>query len=595
MPTIAGGWWTTKKRGRDDAIIERDRNEAIARRKELRRKKSSNSQSSMQLIHTKRGEPVEHDSSSWVKPPCKNPRRRKHRLREPISPQRVLFPKKSRLCENEIPVARKKKDRVHRLLCERCGDKIITESRDKHHERSPDPLPYTVQNFIGRYARKHKRSRTVVTPEHENAHENEQSYSCSKYQSEKSHKITSLSKRRLLVAKVLSFGDGEEFTNSATSRSLASNLPKHCCYSSTPGFNLSSKSKRERIRKSFAVTQLGPEPDFARSAKILHETARRRKRLVEENTNEYMDCFRSKGNSVAKALLPTPVESRHSCDRSTQKRSSRHGADVLTRTTKPPSEMQFKEKKMMIRYEAERGGDVPTKNEANEFGKRLHSNLLKPLSTQQEELNPKFRCSPTESSTHCPQGIKIRKSKPMNEQQSSPIHSTLLVKSANNSIPSSLIKNVANQPNTQRENASPSQTPSTASSALLSLPMNYHLFGSQQTLGESRGNRIRSQKEQNYALVKTDTIDKPVGSAENTKRGNGDPMRDIRFWQRIADQEERKNRNSNTAHSFKHTVASLVLAKNCKDCSNINDVHDGFLWLPSFLEGGLNNIGLLEE
>ena len=76
-----------------------------------------------------------------------------------------------------------------------------------------------------------------------------------------------------------------------------------------------------------------------------------------------------------------------------------------------------------------------------------------------------------------------------------------------------------------------------------------------------------------------------------------DPLRDIEFWQRIVEKEEtRKNAVGGRSVSFKHTIANLILAKNDSRARGEEKFRcDGFLWLPSILEGGLKHTGLIDD
>eukprot|EP00533_Pseudo-nitzschia_delicatissima_P007936 CAMPEP_0116110498 /NCGR_PEP_ID=MMETSP0327-20121206/17940_1 /TAXON_ID=44447 /ORGANISM="Pseudo-nitzschia delicatissima, Strain B596" /LENGTH=662 /DNA_ID=CAMNT_0003603659 /DNA_START=44 /DNA_END=2032 /DNA_ORIENTATION=- len=662
MPTIVGGWRTTKKRGRDDETIERDRNEAIARRKELRKRKSSGSQSSV----VARSKQVDHDSSSWKKTPCRNPRRRKHHSREPISPQRELFPKKSKLADDEIRTVQKSKNKSHHhhrnrhLLCKQCGDKIINPIYGKRPKRLPDSSQSITQSSRENCAaRGHQRARKVVTPDQEH----EQSHLCSDHQPKNFRKNNN--KRGKPGAKVLSFGDEEDDASLAMTRFPASdfrNRGRRC--SDTRRNNRLSKSKQRKLRLESCVTkQLKPEPDFARSARYFYETVRRPKQAVKHDGSDSMKDLLNNNrefNLVAGSLSSTSVVTyRRPLEHSKPLEQNYTVADTMARKSKSRTEVQFKfvqnlllgksirnienttdgpskalsnylektiqspregddlqpkiiansigssskEKKIEFRLEGEHGCKKATTNDTNGSNEteetantRLSSNQLQLLSTQQEDINEQTSSSPKISET--------RKKRTMNEGECSLNQSTRAKKRTDTGTDFRSKNTTNHQPGqhftqqyTNDENASPSQTPSTSSSALLSLPMNYHLFGSSQpSFDGSRSGNGNDQQQMNNSLCNADDTDKFYGPVENTRRENEDPLRDIGFWQRIVEREETKSKNNSVQRSFKHTIASLILAKNSRwDCNSSKHDNDGFLWLPSILEGGLGNTGLFEE
>jgi len=147
----------------------------------------------------------------------------------------------------------------------------------------------------------------------------------------------------------------------------------------------------------------------------------------------------------------------------------------------------------------------------------------------------------------------------------------------------------------QDENLSPSQTPSTSSSAMLSLPMNHLFVSSQPSFDGSISPRKREGISQNHQ----NSIQAPVRSgsdtlADTSERKKPDPLRDIEFWQQMVEKEETGSKK-NGPKSFKHTIASLIVAKNPSGGGSNHHRSHGFLWLPSILEGGLAHTGLLEE
>ena len=145
-----------------------------------------------------------------------------------------------------------------------------------------------------------------------------------------------------------------------------------------------------------------------------------------------------------------------------------------------------------------------------------------------------------------------------------------------------------------RENASPSQTPSTAPSAMLSLPTNYPFTGLTLPSFEDSQRSNRKLNDSNFSRLNTTPSN--GGFVSNITKRKEDPLRDIGFWQRILEREETKMKNKSHSKSFKHTIASLVLAKNSTSFDNrANRDSEGFLWLPSILEGGLANTGFFEE
>jgi len=165
-------------------------------------------------------------------------------------------------------------------------------------------------------------------------------------------------------------------------------------------------------------------------------------------------------------------------------------------------------------------------------------------------------------------------------------------------------------------------TPSTASSAVLSLPtMDPYPSGSSLASASpvgSGGARSDAGNDEESATAERprnenhpggstsgsiEAGEPPVTTAKNGKKADDeDPVRDAGFWKRLVDVEDAKaGGNSST---FKHALASLVLAKNPDAATNVcsatkaGDKNTGsgdFLWLPVLLEGGLNRTGLFER
>jgi hypothetical protein len=147
----------------------------------------------------------------------------------------------------------------------------------------------------------------------------------------------------------------------------------------------------------------------------------------------------------------------------------------------------------------------------------------------------------------------------------------------------------------QDENISPSQTPSTSSSAMLSLPMNHLFVSSQPSFDGSISPQKREGISQNHQIsIRAPVRNDSDAPADTSKLKKPDPLRDIEFWQQMVEKEEAGSKK-NGSKSFKHTVASLVVAKNPSGGGSSNHRNHGFLWLPSILEGGLAHTGLLEE
>jgi hypothetical protein len=141
---------------------------------------------------------------------------------------------------------------------------------------------------------------------------------------------------------------------------------------------------------------------------------------------------------------------------------------------------------------------------------------------------------------------------------------------------------------------------------------NHTLFGASSQLFSAEGSSRSQNNDDDEALMIRDA-ETTERITETTGRENAadDPLRDLGFWQTIVNKEESRNTSKNSAvggtpiRSFKLTLASLVLAKNFARGSNSNNntttrkndriSNDGFLWLPSILEGGLGHTGLLDD
>ena len=73
-----------------------------------------------------------------------------------------------------------------------------------------------------------------------------------------------------------------------------------------------------------------------------------------------------------------------------------------------------------------------------------------------------------------------------------------------------------------------------------------------------------------------------------------DPMTDIRYWKKIIEKEGNKNGMGEGQYSFHHAIAGVIVKKNANEKraeNNGDHSNQGFLWLPSILEGGMD-IGL---
>ena len=673
MSSLVGGWCTTKKRGRDDATIERDRMEVIARRKELfSRNRRRTTGSSNQSAQTKRGDELQHEnvSSAWVKPPCGTPLHRKHRLREPISQKRELFPKEKRkkkvAVDCEIRTARETRSRNDRHN-KRCGSKtikpIVEKQKQKHHKASPNPSPASLRVSKCRGKRAHKQSTAVVTPEQE-CEESRSYFEC--------QTKVYRSKRRRSNAKVLPFGDEERVrTTSTKPRFSTIDSRKRHYQSSVARNNPPSKLKQKKsIRKAVAMNMSGFEPDFARSARYLYETIRRPKKSVKQNSIGFdsgTDANGREANLVAGNLSSAVIAKTHPSEQSAKVEPKYHGAHYMAKTPKTRSERQFElvrnlllgnslsnikhdsvldpleekiqsprareafrtklhrnsggsseagvdpnavnyhcdtflksSKEKRVQSQQAVNNTIGSSETVENANKRSRSHELQQLSTQQEHTSQIPHYNPLEQVPDSPKTVKAKLEESTNDehQQHAPKRSTLAQKNTNAMISSHPKKAFANnrlalftQQEENCENDSPSRTPSTASSAMLSLPMNYQFSSSSQPSFEgSKSSKRDSIPNRGPVPYKTDE------SAETIRREKEDPLRDIRFWQRIVEREETRIKNSNGRRSFKHTIASLVLVKNSSTgVSTFNHANGGFLWLPSILEGGVRHTGFLED
>mmetsp|Transcript_27187 Transcript_27187/g.59859 ORF Transcript_27187/g.59859 Transcript_27187/m.59859 type:complete len:354 (+) Transcript_27187:949-2010(+) len=153
------------------------------------------------------------------------------------------------------------------------------------------------------------------------------------------------------------------------------------------------------------------------------------------------------------------------------------------------------------------------------------------------------------------------------------------------------------------------QKQSSLSSAMLSLPMNATSSPLMSSCNDDDDNKHDSILESQIQVGNLNNRKSPVSVEEG--RSVADPLTDIEYWQGIVEEEKRKTKNGDSKTTFRHALASIVLARNSIDGnkkkmafgSNSNSSrssHDegfrgGLLWLPSILEGGMNHIGLVDD
>ena len=592
MSTIVGAWRTTKKIGRDDEAIERDRMEAVARRKELNRRgpRKSNVKRSLFITGQTNKRRSEENSASWVKHPCEKPKRRSYRVREPISPQRELFPKKrkKRLSSNDDPWISKEptgqSSHQHCRLCELCGGKITKSIKENHNPSKTlfDLSPSPEQIFRRKRYRSRKRSRTVVTPEQE----------CGERQSPSELRTRVYrSRRRRLNVRALPFSDEKVASTSRIAKtqiSIQTNQDGRRYKPTDTRCRYAKRSKRRKLqRDSVAMNRLGHLPDFARSAKYFYEFIRRPNKSTQQKSNKKIV-----GENIDKDT-ETQFEPVKSLLIGTNKE------DSIRNSISGSSETKIQSRKDDTRKPHDSTSETTVAADATIFDFSTYKSA-KEIVIQSQWVERKGVKNNAIGSS----GIEGKQrmltqqqsDRSIEEKQNIFKRSPFAKKSRSTSGSLNAEKNIDyfTQEEEIRENASPSQTPSTAPSAMLSLPTNYPFTGLTLPSFEDSQRSNRKLNDSNFSRLNTTPSN--GGFVSNITKRKEDPLRDIGFWQRILEREETKMKNKSHSKSFKHTIASLVLAKNSTSCDNrANRDSEGFLWLPSILEGGLANTGFFEE
>jgi len=422
---------------------------------------------------------------------------------------------------------------------------------------------------------------------------------------------------------------------------------------SKPPKSKSPKPKTKQSRREIRGMKLGSEPDFSRSARCMIETIRLRKKGFKKGTS--ITTTSSASAAIAKRrrilehlpVLPNPRQqprthgANHMMGTPIVAKASKNIFDgVRDRDLKSikvvsnncnalldSSERRIQSPLVGEHAKQYTSTNTSTNTNASTTGS---SGNLRQFFTQQEDANRKPQ---QEQEQQQQQRVNPGKRTPQQRRNSSlerrktevlvneDNHSSKKSTQAENEIFFTLTQQITNNTtnrggeNTppsqlQSQLQSPSQTPSTSSSAVLSLPMmttmNHHLFdGSSQFSAEGCSRSQNNHDDEALMIRDTETTER-ITETTRRKKAADDPLRDLGFWQNIVKKEESRN-SKNGARSFKHTLASLVLAKNSAH-GNSNDTtsssttrknhhssNDGFLWLPSILEGGLGHTGLLDD
>jgi len=571
MPTIVGGWLKAKKRGRDDDAIERDRQEAMTKRRQRRKRQRRSTKDDFD----RKSPPVSTKRSGK----CSSPR-------IPLScvPRRELFPNK------------KPSQRVARTerKTERKSYPPLKQHNEKNEHSEAFKTKFSIQNFSTAMGKGKAPQSNIVTPI-----ENSEDL-CSKSHSTHHQRIPHTNnKRHKIYAKI--FARGEEMVDDSPLADVphrSSNSPKRRLFSSpSPRTGKVLKEKPRKLQK--CDFYLRPKLDFVRSARILRETIRQRKSDPEKDMKvstikalaDDETTISTGAKLSAKVIFEGPsftgggdIMKKQKTQRETQSENIRNillGTSNLNSTnSKGGSDSTDKNKNI------DRGHDTAFENrdspwvEENLKGttdftstsesltetKSRRSYELQQLSTQQEDQNGNQPWNST-SGPKVNTLVEIGTDAPISLPRSQRIG-----------------KKVTELP-VESENLSPSQTPSTSSSAVLCLPMNDIFASSQFSMKSNRSNQDKS-----VSSLKHTTLDQSLIRKM-------DPLRDIEFWQRIVEKEEtRKNVVGGRSVSFKHAIANLILAKNDSRARGKEKFRcDGFLWLPSILEGGLKHTGLIDD
>ena len=627
MSSIVGGWWSTKKRGRDDNAIKRDSEVAIARQKQHRTRKATKAISSGQplrsetasasndempkLYRQRRGDKHESSPPHWVKPPCSHRWvKDRHRTSATISPQREFFP-------NPRFKSNCTKNIRHPLIYSdrRSG------STDAIGCSSTRPSTRTIEHdsktHVGIHAgQKLGHTRIFVTPE-PHGRKNRKFFSA------------------LPLAR----------TNKGDSK----NNSKRNQYDGVK-INFSSASKLRKLfvfRRKKERTLVGSEPDYERSAKLLLETNLRHRKFITitqgarssplrsancdgRNDHAAMIVYgRKNRNKIRRAEASdgsraTQVTTAHSKSRSDDIRSLRISSNTIY--TRKASSREEESPKFIFR---EGFGSI----EQPEIDATTRGSITsRKFCTQEKDSKPRSipmdrpPCHTKQSNIHLGEEA-ANKHKPHRGTLVTPKYLLFETKITNKSVEIDTFTNCFPMQHHQQFNATteklmatPSQTPSTAPSAVLSLPviMADHSLPCSPLSSEKTSfidgkdfycdlqprrhpSKILSMHDDGDMLTRTTSRNlRKQQEQQQRQQLPLNPLRDIEFWQQIALNEGGQLKKTiggddDPPQTFKHTFAALVIAKNSTFTNEKIKHNNEFLWLPSTLGGGTNDIGLAND
>mmetsp|Transcript_24986 Transcript_24986/g.68915 ORF Transcript_24986/g.68915 Transcript_24986/m.68915 type:complete len:715 (-) Transcript_24986:204-2348(-) len=297
MSTLVGGWIAVKKRGRDDELIERDRQLALQRRRDelFAKRVDRKRRRTTAPTPTPPDTQPESDAEAVVSPTpgqrgAKNNvrrdahsnggdhhRRRRNRKRKRSSSQRELFPTKT-------PGSRRdeiERDDGKNLSFQRASrtPKKVADKKKKHSGRNKQPVISRSRNILGYPYR--KRNNRIVTPNNIARNplcDNGRNEPCSSHR--RCHINPGYPKALFAKRMHRSYSERTEDDPHDTIKGHGQRKHDRCTRSRDHHESMDTKQKQrqrqqQRQRQRVRIVQPRLQLDFARSAKLFYETIHR--------------------------------------------------------------------------------------------------------------------------------------------------------------------------------------------------------------------------------------------------------------------------------------------------------------------------------
>eukprot|EP00536_Pseudo-nitzschia_multiseries_P000685 jgi/Psemu1/282506/fgenesh1_pg.8_\ len=636
MPAVVGGWLTVKKRGEDDELIERDRQIALQRRrdeliaKREREREHRRRRTQLQPQTQQHPEPEsESDAEPVVSPSTERwgPKRdaerddcggrKRKRKRNQGFTQRELFPYVTpRTSRNKFRRDHEKHHPVERGKHSSKGvDNNECEYRTRNQQLPLKRSPHT------REVRKRNR---IVTPDNiaKDSGYNEKNEAEASFVHH--HRHDNPGNPKALFAK-----PGPLPRSKRTEDVVGCNTKEY----RQRGRRHDHKSMHKKQNQTVRTIQPSLQIDFARSAKLLSETIQRNK-LTRHDRQEPTITFKNCSISWRRS---SAIDRRRTLDPKSIIFRCLHGTSIgAARASKARNKAQavrsLDTNSSTRTYNGNNGnnGNNGKWTASLHMPDKLDATATKPVETrssatikeepnrsnvrnQTQQLTTQGEDSNAKQPDRAGQGIAKRR-----RSESPPIRSKFehnhndQKESQKLSVNHTgiILRNLDKNDDDYYDYDDRPESPSVSSSAMLSLPMNASCSSAFLSPSDGDGDGDCWDTDCNNhdaARNSTETSRKSPASVER----DDDPLIDSDCWTRIRDREQQgeSNKSGGGPPTFRHALASIVLAKNSAEAKGQRSGNGngsgryrddggcnhagGMLWLPSILEGGTNRIGLL--